>query len=75
MAFAKKIPLLSADKAIFTTVPPHLLLGHTKFNIKKNQPNNITTLLAFIFYYYFYLTKYTHHHSANQRYKTKHYND
>jgi hypothetical protein len=30
-------------------VPPHLLLGHTKATVKNNQPNNITTILAFIF--------------------------
>ena len=49
MAFAKKIPVLSADNAIFIVVPPHLLFGHTKLTVKNNQPNNITTLLAFIF--------------------------
>jgi hypothetical protein len=53
MAFAKKRPILSAEKAIFATIPPHLTFGHKKFNTKKNQPNNITTLLALIFYFYF----------------------
>jgi hypothetical protein len=49
IASAKKRPVLSADNAIFTTIPPHLLLGHKKLTIKINQPNNITTLLALIF--------------------------
>ena len=49
IAFAKKIPVLNAENAIFATVPPHLLFGHTKATVKNNQPNNITTVLAFIF--------------------------
>ena len=50
IAFAKKIPVLNAENAIFATVPPHLLFGHTKATVKNNQPNNITTLLAFILF-------------------------
>lgn len=54
MAPATKTPKLKLDRAIFIDMPPHLLLGHTKFNIKKNQPTNITTVLEFIFYFFIY---------------------
>ena len=65
IAFAKKRPVLSADKAVFIVVPPHLAFGHKKLTIKINQPNNITTLLALIFYYLILLSKYLYNISQN----------